>query len=128
VQLDEDKRRHLYSQRYFSLSISALSLVIVTALILSFTLPPKECYERQTLRFNTVCTDCQVDKCANCLESGISGCDRCEKGLFFNGEKCTDCDDFEDTVICAECSALNECTKCNLGYRLGFPDTDYEGK
>jgi len=75
-----------------------------------------------------VCSDCQVDKCLDCFNSGIDSCDRCEKGQHFDGGKCSDCDDFEDTVICSQCTGLNQCTKCNLGYRLGFADTEYEGK
>lgn len=58
VQYDEDKRRHLYSQRYFTVAISTLSFLIVLTMIVSLTLPPKECLPEQSLRFNTVCTDC----------------------------------------------------------------------
>lgn len=72
--------------------------------------------------------DCTIDKCTECFNSGIKNCDKCEKGHFYTGENCSDCDEFKDTVICAECTGKNKCTKCNLGYRLGLEDTEYAGK
>lgn len=80
------------------------------------------------MRFNTICTDCTVDKCADCFNAGKDGCDRCEKGLFFDGSNCKDCDDQADSVICSECSEFDVCTKCNEGYRLGLDTTDVAGK
>lgn len=31
-------------------------------------------------------------------------------------------------MICKECTGLNECTKCNIGYRIGLEGSQDEGK
>lgn len=43
VRFSEEKRRQIYSRRYFNASITGVSVVIVATLALSFLLPPKQC-------------------------------------------------------------------------------------
>lgn len=118
VRQDEDGRRQLYSKTYFSRTITVLSFAIVSVIILSFTLPDKQCMERQYLSFNTVCQDCQVERCDYCFKAGINKCDWCETGYFFNGEICSKCDHMEDTITCTKCHEKGYCFECASGYRL----------
>jgi hypothetical protein len=125
---DEEKKRKLYSDRYCKYSLISIGFTIASVLILSFTLPAKICLEQQALDFNTVCTDCELDRCLSCWDSGLSSCDTCEEGYYFNGQKCDKCDDQINTVICSACEKKNFCKECNSGYRLGPPGTQYEGQ
>lgn len=63
VKFDEEQRRTIYGHKYLKRSLSALSVTVVGCLILTMLLPAKQCRERQSLHFETVCVDCQLDHC-----------------------------------------------------------------
>lgn len=109
VRFNEEKRRKMYSKRYFNIAITSLSLAIVPIIALCVTLPPKNCLAKQSLLFNTVCTDCQLDGCADCSTTSFNKCGTCDAGLFYDAKvnRCSDCDDYEGSVICKECKGLN---------------------
>ena len=130
VKFDEEKRRKIFYHTYFKRAITSLSLFVIPILVMSVTLPAKSCKQQQSLEFNTVCMDCKLTGCLNCEESGADKCDVCDQGLYYDStqNKCLDCDEYEDAVLCRKCDGYNQCTECNVGYRLGQYGSDWQGR
>ena len=84
----------------------AFTVIMAASAIIVFTVKQKECAPQQSLSWWVVCSDCEVDGCIDCFDSGEKYCDTCELGYYYSSlmNACLDCDSYENATTCAECT------------------------
>ena len=91
VHINEEKRRQLFSARYFKFATFSVFFSAIICTVFSATLPGPKCDFLQGLEYGKVCADCKVSYCLECSTSGPKGCDFCMEGTYWN-QKLDKCD------------------------------------